>query len=213
VKFERLLEIVGSEPVFESSLLAAGRVDLNDIRRQLSRWIRAGRVHQLRRGVYALAPPYQKVRPHPFVLANRLVRGSYVSCQSALAYHGLIPEVVPSVTSICTSRPASWDTALGRYEYRTVKRQLFFGFDLVDLGDSQRAFIASLEKALLDLIYLTPGADSESYLAELRLQNLERLDRARLQRHTDRAGRAKLMRALSIVTKLVQAESEEYELL
>jgi len=48
---------------------------------------------------------YYKVKPHPFVVANRMVRGSYVSCQSALAHYGLIPEHVPVVTSITTARP------------------------------------------------------------------------------------------------------------
>ena len=36
------------------------------------------------------------------------------------------------------------------------------------------------EKALLDLIYLTSGADSEGYIRALRLQNLDQLDIERL---------------------------------
>ena len=41
---------------------------------------------------------------------------------------------------------------------------------------------ATPEKALLDLVHLTPGADSPAYLRELRLQNLERLDLGELRR-------------------------------
>jgi hypothetical protein len=67
MEFEQLLEIVGNEPVFETSLLLAGDVDPADVRRQLSRWTKAGRLYQLRRGLYALAPPFQKVKPHPFL--------------------------------------------------------------------------------------------------------------------------------------------------
>ena len=73
MRFEDLLGVVGDEPVFEPGLLLAGDVDSADVRRQLSRWTRAGRLYQLRRGLYALAPPYQKVRPHPFLVANRMV--------------------------------------------------------------------------------------------------------------------------------------------
>jgi predicted transcriptional regulator of viral defense system len=102
MEFTRLIEIVGDEPVFETALLLAGDVDPADVRRQLSRWTRAGRLYQLRRGLYALAPPFQRVKPHPFLVANRLVRASYVSLQSALAHHGLIPEVVPVTTSVTT---------------------------------------------------------------------------------------------------------------
>ena len=60
MEFTRLIEIVGDEPVFEVGLLLIGEADPNDVRRQLSRWIRAGRLHQLRRGLYALAPHSRK---------------------------------------------------------------------------------------------------------------------------------------------------------
>src|SRR3990172_13404403 len=98
MEFKQLLDVVGDEPVFETGLLLAGNVDAADVRRQLSRWTKAGRLYQLRRGLYALAPPFQKVKPHPFLISNRMLRGSYVSCESALAHYNLIPEGVPMVT-------------------------------------------------------------------------------------------------------------------
>jgi hypothetical protein len=61
MKFDELQALVQSEPVFETAFLLAGDVDPADVRKQLSRWKRAGRILQLRRGLYALAPPYQKV--------------------------------------------------------------------------------------------------------------------------------------------------------
>ena len=69
MNFTRLLELVGDEPVFDSAVLLAGPVNPADRRRQLSRWTKAGRLIQLRRGVYTLAPPYQKITPHPFLIA------------------------------------------------------------------------------------------------------------------------------------------------
>lgn len=39
----------------------------------------AGRLIPLRRGVYALAPPFRKVKPHPFVSVNTLVQSSYTN--------------------------------------------------------------------------------------------------------------------------------------
>ena len=94
MKFTSLLDIVGDEPVFETGLLLAGAIDPGNVRRQLSRWTKAGHLYQLRRGLYALAPPFQKVKPHPFVVANRLMPASYVSLQSALRHYGLIPDIV-----------------------------------------------------------------------------------------------------------------------
>lgn len=105
MEFGHPLRIAGSEPVFETGLLLAGAVDAADVQKQLARWTGAGRLYQLRRGLYALAPPYEKAPPHPFATANRMVRGSSGSCQSALAHHGLIPEAVPAVTSAAAGRP------------------------------------------------------------------------------------------------------------
>lgn len=213
MEFATLLEIVGQEPVFETGLLLAGDVDPDNVRRQLSRWTATGRLFQLRRGVYALAPPFQKVTPHPFLVANRLVRASYVSLQSALAYYGLIPEAVPVTTSVTTLRPARWDTPLGVYEYRHVKTDLFFGYQRVDLGNGQQAFVATPEKALLDLVHLQPGGDAPGYLQELRLQNLDRLDLDRLWSQAGQASSPKLHRTTDRIVELARSEAEEYETL
>jgi len=211
MEFEELLEIVGDEPVFETGLLLAGNVKPNYMRRQLSFWVKSGRIYQLRRGLYALAPPFQKVKPHPFVVANQLVRGSYVSLQSALAHYGLIPEYVPVITSVTTSRPGRWNTPLGNFEFRHVKPDLLFGYLSTGVSDKQQAFVASPEKALLDLIYLEPGADSPDYLRELRLQNLDQLDVVVLSQSANRAGSPKLKRAVEIISNLVDIEDDEYE--
>ncbi len=213
MEFRQLVEIVGDEPVFETGLLLAGGVDPADVRRQLSRWTKAGRLTQLRRGLYALAPPFQKIKPHPFLVANHMLRGSYVSCQSAFAYYGLIPEYVPATVSVTAARPSRWDTPLGRYQVHHVKTGLLRGYRLIEVATGQRAFVATPEKAILDLVYLQPGGDTPGYLRELRLQNLERLDLAELEHHADLVGSPKLRRAAALVADLARAEALEYETL
>lgn len=213
MEFKELVEIVGDEPLFETGLLLAGDVDPGALRKQLSRWTAAGKLFQLRRGLYALAPPFQKIRPHPFVIANRLAPGSYVSCQSALAFYGMIPEYAPVVVSVASARPGRWDTPLGSYVFRHIKRSLLHSYRLAHLGGRQQAFVASSEKALLDLIYLQPGADDPAYLSELRLQNLGTLDVEELRRLASLSASPKLARAAEIVAELVTAENLEYETL
>ncbi|HRX02537.1 MAG: hypothetical protein KDI07_04465 [Anaerolineae bacterium] len=213
MKFNELVETVGDEPLFETGLLIAGEVDPDGLRRQLSRWTATGKLYQLRRGLYALAPPFQKIRPHPFVVANHLVRGSYVSCQSALAFYGIIPEYTPVVISVANARPGRWDTPLGSYVFRHVQARLLHGYRLMPLGGRQQAFVASPEKALLDLIYLQPGADDPAYLRELRLQNLETMDLEELRRLAELSASRKLVRAARVVAELIAAEAEEYETL
>lgn len=207
MRFEALLRLVGDEVVFHSSLLFVGGEPEASVRRQLARWAASGRLLKLRRGLYAIPPPYRRRDVHPFVVANRLKPASYVSLQSALAHYGLIPEHVPTVTSVTTGRPETLQTALGTFLYRHVARHLFFGYRGVDLGDG-RAFLATAKKAVLDLVHLSPAGDSAAYLDELRLQDTEGLDQDELFALSRRSGSAKWMRAACRLGELAGAERE-----
>ncbi len=213
MEFKTLLGLVGSEPLFDTSLLLAGDVQRSEIQRQLARWQRSGHVQQVRRGLYSLAPPYRRRTPHPFLVANRMVKASYVSCQSALAWYGLIPEYTPVTTSITTVRPDSWTTPFGEFRFRHIKHDLWFGYQLLSVTPDQKAFVAHPEKALLDLLYLTPGADDPLFLQELRLQNLEQLNQQQLNSFAERMGNLKVQRAVHELTKLANEQGEAFDIL
>jgi predicted transcriptional regulator of viral defense system len=210
MEFSKLLEIVQDGPVFDSGLLLAGDADARDIYRQLSRWKQAGKIYQLCRGLYCLAPPFRKTKPHPFLIANRLLLASYVSLQSALAYYGMILEYVPMTISVTTNRPAQWETPVGIFDFRHIQVNFFEGYRFLDLGDNQGAFIASPEKALLDLVYLESGGDTHEYLSELRLNNLEGLNWQLLERLARKIEKPKLLRAIARMRELA-GEAGEYE--
>ena len=204
MKLADMVRLTAGEPVFSAGLLISGDVDPRDVRRQLSRWKDAGKVIQLRKGVYALAEPFRSVKPHPFVIANRLVKGSYVSLQSALAWYEMIPENVPVTTSVTTLRPGSWETPLGTFSYRHLKPDAFNSFLPAEVSPGQWAAVATREKALCDLVHLTPGSDSARWVREMRLR-LDELDGEKLQAIVSRSGSAKLERAYRIVQKLLEA--------
>jgi predicted transcriptional regulator of viral defense system len=206
MKWEELLRQVGDEPVFRTGFLAGGGESLAILRLQLSRWVKAGRLIQLAKGLYTLAEPYRKRVPHPFALANAMKKASYVSLQSALGHFGMIPEHVPTVTSVTMQRPSRAETPLGRFLFRHIKKSWFRGYRQVDLGAGQKAFVATAEKALLDLVYLTPGADNYDFLAELRLQNLDRLNRDVLVQLAQTSGSPKLRRAVKLIEKRIDEE-------
>lgn len=206
MKWESLIDLVSQEAVFSSAFLLAGEVSAQQVRLQLSRWVKSGRLFQLRRGLYALTPTWRKIDPHPFLVANRLRRGSYVSLQSALAFHGLIPEYVPVVTSVGPGRPETVRNPLGIFQFNHLAERLLFGYAQVQVAPRQFAFVASPEKALLDLVHLTPGADATAYLRELRLQNPEAINSEALGKLAQRSGRPKLIRAARLVQTLLSAE-------
>ncbi|MBE3119307.1 MAG: hypothetical protein IMZ50_11210, partial [Candidatus Atribacteria bacterium] len=65
MKFDELHSPVGDEPVFSFSLLGVVGVSPQQARLQLVRWVNAGKLIQLRRGLYGLKLPFMKVEPHP----------------------------------------------------------------------------------------------------------------------------------------------------
>jgi predicted transcriptional regulator of viral defense system len=208
MKWDDLLAKVGREPVFRASLLEVGSVSGPELRVQLSRWVRSGRLAQLRRGVYALAPPHRQVDPHPFLVAQCLRKNAYVSLQSALAYHGLIPENVPTVTCVTTGRSEVFHLELGSFVFRHVATRYLLGYRQTEVASGQHAFMALPEKALLDLVYLTPRGDQAEYLRELRLQNLASLDTDVLADFVTRLRKPKLRRALQTLAPLIEQERQ-----
>ncbi len=210
MKFEDLLKTVGDMPCFTTRFLAAGE-NLPQIILQLSRWVKDGRLLKLHKGIYTLAEPYRKIKPELFSIANSMKAHSYVSLQSALSWHGLIPEFVPATTSITTTRPQSIETPFGRFEYRHISKKLFWGYLKFELSNKQQAFIATAEKALLDLVYLTAGGDQMEFLKELRLQNLTRLKRDTLNEYAKKSDSPKLKRAVLNIETIV-SEGEGIEL-
>ncbi|MCD4846980.1 MAG: hypothetical protein K8R76_02180 [Candidatus Aegiribacteria sp.] len=208
MKYYELLQIVKNAPVFTTGFLLAGDVNKAAIRSQISRWVREGKLIMLERGCYTIAPSYSGRIPSSFVIANAMKPASYVSCQSALAWYGLIPEHVPSVVSVTYGRTDTVSNKLGNFIYRHVKSSLLWGFETMNVSKGEKARIALPEKALLDLVYLEPEGDSEGYLEQLRLQNTDELDRKKLITFAHRWGKPKIERAAGRILSILEREDE-----
>jgi predicted transcriptional regulator of viral defense system len=209
MKYDELLEVVGNESLFDTGLLLAGTADSAALQRQLSRWVKAGRLVKLRRGLYAVASPHRTTAPDPFVVSNRLVRPSYISMESALHYHEVIPDVPFAVTAVTTGRGGTHDTPLGRYVFHHICADRLWGSQEIESGIGRRgAWIARPEKALIDLLYLNKSSDEPAYLRQLRLQNTQLLDAGTMTEMARRFGSAKVCRAVLEVVSLMHADAE-----
>ncbi len=202
MKFGDLLAVAPPNGVFRTGQILAGQTSPAHVRRQLDRWVKSERVIRLRRGVYLLSDLYSKTSAHPFAVANALKKASYVSLQSALAHHGMIPEYVPVTTSVTTGRPEELSTPIGRFQFRHVRIPLLFGFGETEIARDQMALLASPEKALVDLLYLTPHSDRVEYLWELRLERPRGLDLEGLHAVVERCRSAKIERAVERLLEL-----------
>jgi len=121
------------------------------LRLQLHQWCRKGWVRRLRRGLYELAYPEATALPDLWV-ANRLYEPSYVSLETALSQHQIIPETAAQVTSVTTRPTRRFKTPHGLFTYATVRPAAFAGYALRRI-QGRVVRIAEPEKALMDRLY------------------------------------------------------------
>ena len=131
----------------------------------------AGEILRLKRGLFVLGPPYRKTGPHPFVVAAVLHSPSHISLESALWYHGLIPEAIYQVSSVTINRSREFHTPLGVFGFRRVPmRHPRAGVEAVEVARNAWAFVASPLRAISDAVYLnkqiTWKGDGIAYLTD-----------------------------------------------
>jgi hypothetical protein len=114
----------------------------------------------------------------------------------------MIPEYVPVTTSVTTGRPEELETPAGRFQFRHVAGRLFDGFSETEVSPGEFALLASPYKALVDLLYLTPGGDQSDYLDELRLSPPEHFAADTLRASAQRSGSVKVRRAVERLLQL-----------
>ena len=143
--------------LFDETVIANLYPDLSaGARRQLvHRAVSRAEVLRLRPGLFLLAPEYRKTNPHPFVVAASLHSPSHVSLQSALAYHGLIPEAVYQVSSVTAARSRSFTTPVGLFTFQRVPTPTpRAGVEALEVARDAWAFVATPLRAIADLVYL-----------------------------------------------------------
>lgn len=143
----------GSVPFSHGALLSL----LSDYARpndKISQWLASGVLISLKRGLYVVGSPWRQETLCLPLIANRLYGPSCVSLEYALAWHGLIPERVVEVTSVCTGRGRDLENSLGRFSYFTVPESLFPVGLTIEVEGAQHFWVASPTKAVCDKVLL-----------------------------------------------------------
>jgi predicted transcriptional regulator of viral defense system len=188
---------------FSSRQVYAWRTQFD--KNNLGRWVKKGWLVKLRNGYYSF-PEYLNEPDFVHYIANRIYRPSYISLHSALAFYGIIPESIVQTTSVTTLKTALFENPFGTFSYKTIKPELFFGYETKTLRDDRTMLISKPEKALVDLLYLYPGYDSEEELEGLRLDEEimhELIDEDLLQAYVARYRSNALKRRTALLIKTV----------
>lgn len=121
----------------------------------IKRALRAGEVVRVHRGIYCLAAKYLRQKVDPLVLAQRIYGPSYISLETALSYHGWIPEAVYSITSTSLERSREFGTPLGHFSFSRVPQETFYlEVSRAEKEAGSSFLLASPLKALADYVYV-----------------------------------------------------------
>jgi hypothetical protein len=162
--------------------------------------LESGELIPLRRGLYASR---RDLDPH--CLAGSIYGPSYISYETALAWHGMIPEGVAEILSATPKRAASFGNDFGRFRYLTIPKTVY-PVGILRITDSDLPFlIASPAKALADRIAREPGfrsmADVARWMEGMRIDTSVGLDREELSECAAGYGRPAVRWLLRYVEK------------
>ncbi|MCW8796842.1 MAG: hypothetical protein OQK67_07240 [Chlorobium sp.] len=157
----------------------------------VNRALHRGDLLRLRRGRYLLSSAVKQAKVHPFVLAQALQPGSYISFETALSFHGWIPESTPITMSVTPNRRRQTldIPKFGQFLYYPLALNTGWFLENVDRDTfaGQSCLIAQPLRALLDIFCLrkldfpglrslTEGMRIDEYeLATIGIDDLERL--------------------------------------
>jgi len=102
---------------------------------------------------------------------------AYISLQTALYHHGMISQIPQTIYAVSLARTQRRQTPLGTVSLHHIDAAFFFGFTM---DPSSGVQMATAEKALIDVFYLSPGRSALfRALPEVEIANKFSLKRAR----------------------------------
>lgn len=144
-------------------------VSYDAARKFLLRYSKKDFITKLRAGLYALTDNM----PSQYLIANKLYEPSYISFDTALSFHGIIPETIYAITSATSKAGRKFKVLNTIFTYQKIKKEFYIGYKPIKyLGET--IFVAEPEKALADYLYFVD-------LGKRRLE-YERLDLSKIKK-------------------------------
>jgi predicted transcriptional regulator of viral defense system len=121
---------------------------------KVKRLLAQGKLLHIRRGLYCLTDKLDyPIKPHHYELAQYIYGPSYISLESALSYHGLIPERVYTTTSVTGKRTKEFNTPLGTFSYLHLPSENLYTEVMLIKENNYQFLIAKPWKAICDYVY------------------------------------------------------------
>jgi hypothetical protein len=139
--------------IYMDETLVDGTIQTN-----LYRWMKAGRIIQLKKGIYMTRRFFEQHRADanfaPMISAI-LIPQSYVSLEFILQRYGILTEITYPISAVTMKQTRKFENKLGTFTYRNIKNELYTGYEIKE-SMGIPVSLASIAKALFDFFYLRP---------------------------------------------------------
>ncbi|MBU4369787.1 hypothetical protein KKG58_03455 [Patescibacteria group bacterium] len=123
-----------------------GKSDVNFVKKKIHRYLKAGKMYSVRRGIYAKDKKYDK-----YELATKIYTPSYISFETVLGQSGVTFQYYSQIfVASYLTREITIDNQI--YSFKKIKDSILTSQTGIKVKDNY--YIASPERAFLDVVYL-----------------------------------------------------------
>lgn len=150
---ENLMAKYGAVVTLEQIAQVLKHLSAIQIRKKVSQLAQKGWLFRIKRGVYVVCDISQRgsLAISHYAVSNLLVADSYISFEAALQYHGMYDQLLQTMRAVSLSRYQDSEVAGITYRFITTTKKHYYGWEQHWI-DGQAVKIATVEKALIDLI-------------------------------------------------------------
>ncbi|MDP3014892.1 MAG: hypothetical protein Q8N28_00485 [bacterium] len=131
---------------FKDLILFWAESDVNFVKKKIHRYVKAGKMNAVRRGIYSKDKNYDK-----YELATKIYTPSYISMETALGAAGITFQLYSQIfIASYTTKEIECDGQ--KYSYKKIKDTILT--NQAGIESRENYSIASPERAFLDVIYL-----------------------------------------------------------
>jgi hypothetical protein len=182
--------------VFDYTQLMSALSDYSKPRDTVTSLLRQKKILRIKKGLYIFGDLWRRLPVCSEALAGLIYGPSAISLDYALAYYGLIPERIYSITSISTGRSRNFQTPIGTFSYRQQSSKRFStGLNLQN-NKKDNWFIVEPLKALADKVWCDPRCKpgSARYFSDYLFADL-RIDENQLTTMIEKNSAEKIVQA------------------
>ena len=131
---------------FKDLILLWGESDVNFVKKKIHRYVKAGKMNAVRKGIYSKDKNYDK-----YELATRIYTPSYISLETVLGAAGITFQLYGQIF-VASYTTKEIECNGQKYSYNKIKDTILTNQAGVESRENYN--IASQERAFLDVIYL-----------------------------------------------------------